>query len=110
MQMNNLNTALLEESLGILPNKEITKIFFHSIMAELSELQEEIGDYTAKEIVFRSLDRIPNIKVEWGDPRIYGKNRVLMGTQEKIAVLDITPVIQALKLVWNTYFSSQNTY
>jgi len=77
-------------------------------MTELSHLQEEIGDYTAKEIVFRSIDRIPNVKLEWGDSRIYGRNRVLLGTQDKIAVLDLTPVVQALKLVWNTYYSSQN--
>ena len=107
MQTNNLNTTLLKESLALFPDEEITKTFFHSIMSELSSLQEEIGDYTAKEILFRSLDRLPNVKVEWGDSRIYGRNRALMAYKDKIAVLDLTPVVQALKLVWNTYYSSQ---
>lgn len=107
MRMSKINPALLENSIPPLPHPELTKLFFHSIMAELSNLQEEIGDYTAKDIAFKALDSIPDLSVEWGDSKAYGRNRVLLSYQNKIAVLDLTPVIQALKLVWNTFIESR---
>ncbi len=108
MPTNKLKSSDIEKAFPAFPNEDLSKIFFHSIMSELSELQEEIGYYSSKEIIFRSLNRIPSVKIEWGDQRIYGRNRVLMAYKDKIAVLDLTPVIQALKLVWNTYITSQN--
>lgn len=97
----------LENVLPELPNPELSKIFFHGIMKELSLLQEEMGDYTAKDIVFKSLQKVPDMRVEWGESHVYGKNRVVLFHGEKIAILDITPIIQAIKLVWNTFIRSK---
>lgn len=96
------------ESLPQLPNPELSRLFFHSLMSELSELKEEIGDYTAKDIIFKSLNQVPDMNVEWGDRNIYGRNRVIIFHKEKIAILDLTPVIQAVKLVWNTFINSRS--
>ena len=108
MPTNKLNSSEIKNSLPPLPNPELTRLFYHAIMTELSSLKEEIGDYTAKEIVFNALDRIPEVKVEWGNNQVYGRNRILLGYADKIAVLDITPIMQSIKLVWNTYYCSQN--
>lgn len=105
-QIPNSNQIL--ESIPALPHPELSKIFFHRIMAELSQLKEEIGDFTAKDIVFKALDTVPDLELEWADPKLYGKNKLLITTKNKVAVLDVTPVIQAIKLVWNTYIQSQH--
>jgi hypothetical protein len=110
MPMNKPNSADwkgIHDSLPPLPNPELSKLFFHSLMTELSQLSEEIGDYTAKDIIFKSLGKVPDVSVEWGDRNTYGKNRVLLSHDNKIAVLDLTPILQAVKLVWNTFIASR---
>ncbi|MCC5813282.1 MAG: hypothetical protein JJT78_00875 [Leptospira sp.] len=104
---NSTNWEGIQNSLPHFPNPELSKLFFHSLMSELSLLSEEIGDYTAKDIIFKSLNQVPNISVEWGDRNTYGKNRVLLSHENKIAVLDLTPILQAVKLVWNTFIASR---
>lgn len=97
----------IQDSLPNFPNPELSRLFFHSLMAELSQLDEEIGDYTAKELIYKSLDQVPDMTVQWGDRNTYGKNRVLLTHKDKVAVMDLTPILQAVKLVWNTFIGSR---
>ncbi len=102
-----MDSSEIRKSVSGLPDPELSRIFFHSLMTELSQLTEEIGDYTAKDIIYKALQNVPEIAVEWGDPKIYGKNKLLLGYKDKVAVFDTTPVQQAIKLVWNAFISSR---
>jgi hypothetical protein len=105
--MNKQIHSELKNKLPPLPTDEMSRLFYHSMMQELSVLREEIGDYTAKDIIYRSLGKLPGVHLEWGNPQHYGRNRILLSYLDKAAVLDTTPIIQAIKLVWNTYIQSQ---
>ena len=77
-------------------------------MKELSEMDGELSDIDVKEMMFDSLNKMPNLIVEWADSKKFGKNKIFLKENNNIILLDLTEIIAGIKLAWKEYQDSTN--
>ena len=89
------------------PELEMIKsTIFHSIMRDLSGFDGEISDLDIKEMVLKSIERVPEFRTEWGEISKFGKNKLLINRKSRVILLDISEIISEIKTAWNDYIST----
>lgn len=86
-----------------LPIEELKATIFHSMMQSFKDREDELSDNEIKSIIFNSIHSIPDFKVQWGKNDKFGKNRIIVIHQNRIAILDLNLLIHFIKDVWHNY-------
>lgn len=84
---------------------EIAKTFFLSILSDLSEVQETLTDFEVKQLILGGLKKIPGMEVEWGEMDRFGKSTLLIKQNSNLLVIEATPLISTIRVLWNDYQS-----
>ena len=90
---------VLEKNLFLKQSFENPRLFTGLLLRDLTYTYKSVDDLYGQNQRLASYFEVSCAEVSLAN-KIFSK--------DKIAVLDLTPVIQALKLVWNTYITSQN--
>jgi len=89
----------------MLPLEELKTTIFHNMMQRLSKEKEELTEFEIKSIIFESINSFSAFEVKWGKPVKFGKNRILIHYQNRIAILDLNLLIHFIKDVWKNYLN-----
>ncbi len=88
----------------ILSDTEMVKnTIYHILSKKLKQHEEPISDYELREIIFAMFDSILGFKIEWADPEIYGKNRIVVHAGEEQIIANITNLIDSLRIIHKDY-------
>jgi hypothetical protein len=82
---------------------ELAKTFFLSILNDLSVVEEELSDFEVKQLILSGLSKIPGMEVEWGEMDRFGKSTLLIKQDKSLLVVEATPLIGTIRLLWNDY-------
>ena len=93
----------------VLRINEIKQILFYSILQSLAEKESDLSDSEIKTILYDALDRIPDFKIKWGKHSRFGKNRILILHQNRLAILDMNLLIHFTKDVWSHYLEQKKS-
>ncbi|MCZ8156223.1 MAG: hypothetical protein O9264_08915 [Leptospira sp.] len=88
---------------------EIAKTFFLSILSDLSAVEETLTDFEVKQLILGGLKKIPNMDVEWGEMDRFGKSTLLIKQDSNLLVIEATPLINTIRVLWNDYQSKNQT-
>ncbi|XDD47850.1 hypothetical protein AB3N60_07180 [Leptospira sp. WS39.C2] len=83
--------------------RELTKTFFLSILKDLGEIDETLSDYEVKVLIQKALTNHPELQVEWGDMERFGQNTLLVKYQDSLLLIEVSPLINAIRVLWNEY-------
>lgn len=86
---------------------ELTKTLFHSILEDLERIEDPLSEFEIKLMVQKAIRYLPDWQAEWGEVDRFGKNTLLLKYKENILVVEATPVIQAIQILWNNYLESK---
>ncbi|MCZ8341936.1 MAG: hypothetical protein O9301_02810 [Leptospira sp.] len=84
--------------------EEIAKIFFLSILEDLSSVEEHLSDFEVKQLILRALEKNPNLDVEWGEMDRFGRSTLLVKYQENLLLIEASPLINTIRILWNEYY------
>jgi|GEM_PF-1886496 hypothetical protein len=84
---------------------ELAKTFFLSILSDLSEVRETLTDFEVKQLILGGLKKIPGMEVEWGEMDRFGKSTLLIKQNSSLLVVEATPLINTIRVLWNDYQS-----
>lgn len=88
----------------ILADTEMVKnTIYHILSKRLKEHEEPISDYELREIVFAMFESILGFNIEWADPEIYGKNRILVHAGKEKVIANISNLIDSLRMIHKDY-------
>ncbi|TGN17981.1 hypothetical protein [Leptospira idonii] len=85
--------------------EELAKTFFLSILQDLSQVEEHLSDFEVKQLILSGLKRIPDMEVEWGESDRFGKSTLLLKVKSNLLVIEATPLIHTIRILWNEYKS-----
>jgi hypothetical protein len=57
---------------------------------------------------FEAFQKNPEFQVEWAERDIAGKNHLAIRHHDKIMVMDVQPLIEALRILWDAYWKSNH--
>lgn len=88
----------------ILADTEMVKNTIYQILSKkLKEHEEPISDYELREIVFAMFESILGFTIEWADPEVYGKNRIVVHAGKEKIIANITNLLDSLKTIHKDY-------
>jgi hypothetical protein len=88
----------------ILSETEMVKnTILSSLTQKLMEFEEEVSDYELRRIIFSMFKRILGYHIEWADPDVHGKNRILIQAKEKEIVVNITGLMDSIRKIHREY-------
>lgn len=88
--------------------EEIAKTFFLSILEDLSSIEESLDDFEVKQLILKALAKNPNLDVEWGEMDRFGKSTLLVKYENSLLLIEASPLISTIRVLWNEYRSKQN--
>ena len=90
-----------------LPIGEFKNILYQSIMQSLSNQDEELSDHEIKTILYNAIDNLPDLRIQWGKHSRFGRNRILVIYQNRLAILDMNLLIHFTKDVWSNFLKQK---
>jgi len=87
--------------------EEIAKTFFLSTLYDLSKIQDKLSDFEVKQIILSGMQKIPDMDVEWGETDRFGKSTLLLKYKSNLLVIEATPLINTIRILWNEFQSSE---
>jgi hypothetical protein len=94
----------------ILSDTEMVKnTIYNSLSKKLKEYEGEISDYDLREIIFSMFERILGYTIEWADIDEYGKNRILVHIGEEKAIINISSLMESLKMIHKDYIAEEQS-
>lgn len=87
--------------------EELTKTFFFSILKDLSEIGETLTDFEVKVLIQNALSHSPDLQVEWGEMDRFGNSTLLVKYESNLLVIEVSPLINAIRILWNEYKSKE---
>lgn len=92
----------------ILADTEMVKnTIYNSLAKKLKEYEGEISDYDLREIIFSMFERILGYTIEWADIDTHGKNRILVHIGEEEAIINISSLMESLKMIHKDYIEEE---
>ncbi|GBF41106.1 hypothetical protein LPTSP2_03770 [Leptospira ellinghausenii] len=83
--------------------RELAKTFFLSILKDLGEIDETLSDFEVKVLIQKALTHHPKLQVEWGEMDRFGQNTLLVKYQNNLLLIEVSPLINAIRILWNEY-------
>lgn len=88
----------------ILSETEMVKnTLFSSLTQKLMEFEEEVSDYELRRIIFAMFKRVLGFYIEWADPDVHGKNRILIQAEEEEIIVNITELMESIRKIHREY-------
>lgn len=92
----------------ILADTEMVKnTIYHILSKKLKEHEEPISDYELREIIFAMFESILGFDIEWADPEVYGKNRIVVHAGKEKVIANITNLMDSLRVIHKDYLEEK---
>ncbi|MDF3818663.1 hypothetical protein P3G55_02055 [Leptospira sp. 96542] len=83
--------------------EDLAKTFFLSIVKDLGEIEDTLTEFEVKQLIRKAISNSPHLDVEWGDSDRFGNSTLLVKYESNLLVIEASPLIQTIKILWNEY-------